>query len=186
MNTRSVKLTSLAFASVAALASLSLLAACSSNSSGETTTSESVSEITVATSDTSSTNPTAPASSLDPASTTTQKTPTTEPPKTPAQTTTSAEGPAPEQVASSVASSLQATYGVAPFAAQYQTIWDQVRASGGTIQAVGSDASDPKNLLRPQSAAKYSLTVASSSFCITHTIDKASNTATFQTTIGKC
>jgi hypothetical protein len=89
-------------------------------------------------------------------------------------------------VATNVASSLQAAFGQGNFATQYQTIWERVKAAGGTIRVVGQDAADPANPLRPQAAAKYSLTIGQTSFCITRAIDEASRTATFQTALAKC
>lgn len=188
MKNSSVKLLSLT-----ALAALTLLVSCSQNSaapsstdqssssSAETSSESSIADTTVAAPGTSTEG-----STVDPASTTTQKTPTTQPPKNPQEQSSSTTGTPPEQIATGVASSLQAAFGQGNFAPQYQVIWDKVQSSGGTITAFGSDAADPKNPSRPQASAKYALTLSSTSFCITRTIDKASNTATFQTAIAKC
>jgi hypothetical protein len=165
------------------LATLSLLVACSNQSAPDATGAPASSDLAETTITTSTPTETTPE---NPASTTTQKTPTTEPPKTQTQTTSSSQGPAPELIASSTASSLQAAFDEGNFAAQYQAIWEKVKAAGGTIKVVGTDAADPKNPLRPQAAAKYALTIGQSSFCLTRSIDKASNSATFQTTIGQC
>ena len=179
--------------SLAAIAALTLLVSCSQNSAAPSSTDQSSTSAGAASSVPSAADSTVAApetstvgSTVNPASTTTQKTPTTEPPKNPQEPSSSTTGTPPEQIATAIASSLQAAFGQGNFAPQYQVIWDKVQSSGGTITAFGSDAADPQNPSRPQAAAKYALTLSSTSFCITRTIDKVSNTATFQTAIAKC